>query len=65
MMQPACFCRKWGIAAIVLAALIGFSRLYLMVHYPTDVIASVILGVAFGFIGCALVDKLAQKFPKL
>jgi undecaprenyl-diphosphatase len=57
--------KKMGVPAMVLAVLIAFSRMYLYVHYPSDVIASVILGVAFGFIGCALVDKLAQKFPKL
>lgn len=57
--------KKLGIPATILAILIAFSRMYLYVHYPTDVIASVILGIGFGFIGCALVDKLAQKFPKL
>ena len=29
--------RKWGIAAMVLAAVIAFSRLYLYVHYPSEV----------------------------
>ena len=43
--------RKLGIPAMILAVLIAFSRLYLYVHYPTDVIASVILGTIFGIIG--------------
>ena len=37
--------RRWGIAAYILAALIGFSRLHLGVHFPTDVLAGAILGV--------------------
>lgn len=41
--------KKWGIAAMVLAALIAFSRLYLYVHFPTDVLVSVALGIGFGF----------------
>ena len=43
--------RKLGIPATLLAILIAFSRLYLYVHYPTDVIASIILGTLFGLIG--------------
>ncbi len=37
--------KKAGTAALVLAALIGFSRLFLFVHYPTDVLAGMALGV--------------------
>lgn len=40
--------RRFGIVAIPLAALIAFSRLYLFVHFPTDVLVSVILGIAIG-----------------
>ncbi len=49
--------KKLGIAAVILAVLIAFSRMYLYVHYPTDVIASVILGTAFAFLGTFLVNK--------
>lgn len=49
--------KKAGIAAVILACLIAFSRLYLYVHYPTDVIASVILGIGFGILGNWLVQK--------
>ena len=50
--------RKLGIPAMILAVLIAFSRMYLYVHYPTDVLASVILGTAIAFLGCFLAKKL-------
>lgn len=49
--------RKLGIPAMILAALIAFSRLYLYVHYPTDVMASVVLGAAAAFAANYLVNK--------
>lgn len=37
--------RRFGWAAIPLAAVIAFSRLYLFVHFPSDILAGAILGV--------------------
>ena len=42
--------RRFGYAAIPLAALIAFSRLYLYVHFPSDVLAAAVLGVAIGLL---------------
>ena len=53
--------KKLGIPAMILAILISFSRLYLYVHYPTDVLASVILGTLFAFIGNWLAGMIAPK----
>lgn len=53
--------KKLGIPAMILAVLISFSRLYLYVHYPTDVIASIILGTLFALIGNALAGLIAPK----
>ena len=53
--------KKMGIPAMILAILIAFSRLYLYVHYPTDVIASIILGSLFALIGDALAGVIAPK----
>ncbi|WP_031085639.1 phosphatase PAP2 family protein [Streptomyces sp. NRRL WC-3549] len=38
--------RKFGLAALVLAVLEGFCRVYMGVHYPTDVIGGFALGTA-------------------
>ena len=56
--------KKLGIAAMILACLIAFSRLYLYVHYPTDVICSVILGTAFAFLGNFLAGKIMNILPE-
>ena len=49
--------RKWGIPALVLAAIIAFSRLYLYVHYPTDVLFSLLISIGIAFLACFLVKK--------
>ena len=54
--------KRLGIPATLLAILIAFSRLYLYVHYPTDVITSVFLGIAFGCLGTWIVNRLWVKF---
>ncbi|WP_322175185.1 phosphatase PAP2 family protein [Acutalibacter caecimuris] len=36
--------KRWGAAALALAGLIAFSRVFLFVHYPTDVLAGAALG---------------------
>jgi undecaprenyl-diphosphatase len=56
--------KKLGIPAMILACLIAFSRLYLYVHYPTDVICSIILGTAFAFLGNWLAQKVMDKLPE-
>lgn len=49
--------KQWGIPAMALAALIGFSRLYLYVHFPTDVLFSIVLGIGIGFMANFLVNQ--------
>lgn len=54
--------RRLGYAAIPLAVLIAFSRLYLFVHFPSDVLAAAVLGVVIGELifrfGGAVLDRI-------
>lgn len=56
--------RKLGVPALVLAAFIAFTRLYLYVHFPTDVLGGLVLGIALGALASWLVDSLANKSRK-
>lgn len=51
--------KKWkvGVPAFVLAILIGFSRNYLMVHYPTDVLFGALMGMVYAVIAYFLIAK--------
>lgn len=56
--------KRFGIPALILACLIAFSRLYLYVHFPSDVLAGAILGIFFGFLGVLIVGKIAKAVEK-
>ncbi len=58
-----CGNKKLGIPALILAFLIAFSRLYLYVHYPTDVLFSMVIGTIFAFVGYWLAGKIVKP-PK-
>ena len=53
--------KKIGYAAAITAFLIAFSRLYLYVHFPTDVIAGAVIGVIIGFLSVRLVNSKIGK----
>ena len=48
-------------AALVLGVFIAFSRLYLCVHFPTDILGGVLVGLVCGRLGKWLWDSFAQK----
>ncbi len=50
--------KRWWWVALILAGLIAFSRLYLFVHYPTDVLAGAAIGLLAGWCGSRLAKKL-------
>ena len=41
--------KKFGYFAIPLAVIMSFSRLYLFVHFPTDIFAGAVIGLVIGF----------------
>lgn len=52
------FSRQRGhVYALILAAVIGLSRIYLYVHYPSDVLGGVALGLLCGFLGVFFARK--------
>lgn len=57
--------RKIGIPMTVFAALMGLSRIYVEVHYCTDVIAGAIVGLVYAFIGFMIVKLIYPYFEKL
>lgn len=50
--------RKAGIAALLGAAVIAFSRMYLFVHFPTDIIGGLIIGVFAAVLVYIAADKV-------
>ena len=56
--------RRIGIPAVILAALIAFSRLYLYVHFPSDVLVGTLLGILFGILAPRIVEFILRRLRK-
>ena len=55
--------KKAGVAALVLASLIGFSRMYLFVHFPTDILGGIVVGSICAVVAKFIMDKfIYDKF---
>ena len=53
--------RKWGAAAVTAAVCMGLSRLYVGVHYPSDVLVGALVGALCGLLACRLVNEYEQR----
>ena len=53
--------KKAGILALILASIIAFSRMYLFVHYPTDILGGILFGLGTALLAIVLVKKAEAK----
>ena len=58
------FHRKRGIPVILFSLLICFSRLYLFVHFPTDVLLGAAIGALIGIFCYWIVKKVSKAIEK-
>jgi len=56
--------KKYGIPAMILAFLIGISRLYVGVHYPTDVLGGMVMGTLIAVAVVKITELIEKKFAK-
>lgn len=55
--------KKPGVIALIFAALIAFSRMYLFVHFPTDILAGFVLGVGIAvLVYHCITKKIVLKY---
>lgn len=57
--------RRLGICALLLATAIAFSRLYLYVHYPTDILGGIVIGIGIGAASVFLCSAVAKRRGKV
>lgn len=57
--------RKIGIPATVFAFIMGFSRIYVQVHYCTDVLAGALVGVVYALLGVLIAKYLFPLADKI
>ena len=48
----------------VLAIIMAFSRLYLYVHWPTDILGGIVVGALVGWVGAKLISFIAARLPR-
>lgn len=53
--------KKWSWLGLVLAALIGFSRNYIFVHYPSDILGGILVGLLSALVAYFIVKAVTKK----
>lgn len=57
--------KRIGTFALILSSLIGFSRLYLYVHYPSDVFCGMIIGILLGIASIIIFNNIEKRNLKI
>lgn len=60
----AFYYRPLAIPLFLVAAAVVYSRVYVGVHYPADVVGGVLVGLSCGALFVYLVSKLEQRLPR-
>ena len=55
--------KNWSWLALLFAILMGISRIYLVVHYPSDVLGGLITGTIAGIIGTMITLRIHSDSP--
>lgn len=53
--------RRWAIPLLLLAALVGYSRVYVGAHFPSDVLGGAVLGILSALFCLALAPRFRRK----
>lgn len=56
-----CYDRRLGIPTLGMALLVSFSRLYLYVHFPSDILAGALLGTGIGLLAVFAAEKIRKR----
>ncbi len=59
-----CYNKKLGVIAYITAALIGISRNYFYIHYPTDVLVGAVEGILTGLLAVLVVKVFCDQTDK-
>lgn len=56
--------KKFGIPALLVASMVAVSRLYVGVHYPTDVLAGCLIGLGCSLLAYWIVNVIKNQWEK-
>lgn len=57
--------KRWSWTAYIFAILMGVARIYLCVHFPSDVLGGIIVGLIGGIVGTLIAYRLPAKWYEL